>query len=217
MIRVGVHGATGRMGRLVLEAIADAPDLDVAWTAGWDLPDDLDADVVIDFSAPEAFERLLPRLRCPLVSGTTGMAVPATSPIPLLHAANFSLGVAVLRTLVVQARAALPDYDLELVELHHKHKRDAPSGTALRLLDGLGPVQNGHTGLRTPGTVGVHAVRGGDIVGEHRVYLCGPGERIELGHVATSRALFAAGAVRCARWILGKPPGVYTLEHTLTP
>ena len=215
MIRVGVHGATGRMGRLVVDEVVAAPDLDLAWTAAWDLPADLTADVIIDFSAPEAFARLLSVAQCPVVSGTTGMDLPTSSAVPLLHAANFSVGVAVLRRLLVAAHAALPDYDIELVELHHKHKRDAPSGTALRLIEGLGTMHLGHDGLRIPGVTGVHSVRGGDIVGEHRAYLCGPGERIELAHVATSRAVFAAGAVRAARWILGKPPGVYTLEDTL--
>lgn len=215
MLRIGVHGATGRMGRLVLAEIAAHPDLSVAWAAGRDLPDDLAADVVIDFSTPDAFHRLLARAPCPVVSGTTGMAVPQAPPVALLHAANFSLGVAVLRRLVVSAREALPDYDVELVELHHRHKRDAPSGTALHLVAGLGPVRNGHDGLRVDGEIGVHAIRGGDIVGEHTVYLCGPGERLQLGHVATHRGVFAAGAVRAARWLVGRPAGLYSIEHVL--
>ncbi len=215
MLRIGVHGATGRMGRLVLEEIAANPDISVVWAAGRDLPRDPAADVVIDFSTPEGFARLYDQAKCPIVSGTTGMPVPEAPRVPLLHAANFSLGVAVLRRLVVQARAALPDYDVELVEMHHRHKRDAPSGTALRLIEGLGPVRNGHDGLRIPGEIGVHAVRGGDIVGEHTVYLCGPGERVQLGHVATHRGVFAAGAVRAARWIVGKPAGRYSIEDVI--
>ncbi len=215
MLRIGVHGATGRMGRLVLAEIAAHPDLAVAWAAGRTLPTDLAADVVIDFSTPDAFARLVEQVTCPVVSGTTGMALPETSSVALLHAANFSLGVAVLRRLVATARGALPDYDVELVELHHRHKRDAPSGTALALVAGLGPVRNGHDGLRVDGEIGVHAVRGGDIVGEHTVYLCGPGERLQLGHVATNRGVFAAGAVRAARWIVGKPPGLYAIEHVI--
>jgi 4-hydroxy-tetrahydrodipicolinate reductase len=198
------------MGRLVLAEVEAAPDLTVAWagrTVG-------DCDVIIDFSTPDGLLGLLAGARVPVVSGTTGVALPDVV-IPLLHAANFSLGVAVLARLVREAAAALPGYDIELVELHHKHKRDAPSGTAIRLVEGLGPRVDGRTGPRVPGEVGVHAVRGGDIIGEHRVFLCGPGERLELAHVATHRGLFAAGAVAAARWIVGKPAGRYTIEDVL--
>lgn len=221
-MRIGVHGASGRMGRLVCEQVTAAGDLELAWAVGraevsepgW-LDRRAEADVIVDFSTPEAFTRLLAVARGPVVSGTTGMKPPATSPVPLLHAANFSVGVAVLARLVRDARAALPDYDVELVELHHNQKRDAPSGTALRLLDGLGPLRNGHDGLRVPGEIGVHAVRGGDIVGEHTVYLCGPGERLQLGHIATHRGLFASGALRAARWLVGRPAGLYGIEDVI--
>lgn len=198
------------MGRLVLAEVEAAPDLTVAWAGR--VPGT--CDVIIDFSTPAGLLGLLAQARVPVVSGTTGVALPDVA-IPFLHAANFSLGVAVLARLVRQAAAALPGYDVELVELHHKHKRDAPSGTALRLVEGLGPRVDGRTGPRVPGEIGVHAVRGGDIVGEHRVYLCGPGERLELAHVATHRGLFAAGAVAAARWIVGKPVGRYTIEDVL--
>ncbi len=215
-LRVGVHGATGRMGRMVLAELADVPDVRLAWACGRELPASLDADVIIDFSTPAAFAGLLERAPCPVVSGTTGMEPPAAPPVALLHAANFSLGVAVLARLVREARAALPGWDLELVELHHNQKRDAPSGTALRLVDGLGPQVHGRAGPRHAGEVGVHAVRGGDIVGEHHVYLCGPGERLQLAHVATHRGLFAAGAVRAARWLAGRPAGRYSLDDVLS-
>jgi 4-hydroxy-tetrahydrodipicolinate reductase len=203
------------MGRLVLAELDAASDLTLAWSAGRVLPDALDADVIIDFSTPDGLLRLLDHASCPVVSGTTGVVLPDRVAVPFLHAANFSLGVAVLARLVREAAAALPSWDVELVELHHRHKRDAPSGTALRLIDGLGAPVSGRTGPRVPGEIGVHAVRGGDIVGEHRVYLCGPGERIELAHVATHRGLFAAGAVTAARWIVGKPPGRYQIEDVL--
>ena len=203
------------MGTLVCAEIAAAPDLELAWACGSALPESLDADVIVDFSTPLGLLRLLERAACPVVSGTTGVELPPTLGIPFLHAANFSLGVAVLARLVREAAEALPHYDIEVVELHHRHKRDAPSGTALRLVEGLGPRVDGRTGPRVEGTVGMHAVRGGDIVGEHRVYLCGPGERIELAHVATHRGLFAAGAVAAARWIVGKPPGRYAIEDVL--
>jgi 4-hydroxy-tetrahydrodipicolinate reductase len=203
------------MGRLVLAEIEAADDITLAWACGKDLPGDLDADVIVDFSTPDGLLHLLERAPCPVVSGTTGVVLPTVTTIPVLHAANFSLGVAVLARLVREAAAALPGYDLEVVELHHKHKRDAPSGTALRLVEGLGPQVSGRTGARAPGEVGLHAVRGGDIVGEHRVYLCGPGERIELAHVATHRGLFAAGAVAAARWIVQKPAGFYRIEDVI--
>lgn len=214
-LRVGVHGASGRMGRMVLAELEAAPDLAVAWACGRDLPADLDCDVIVDFSTPDALRRLLAAGAAPVVTGTTGLEVEAPPGRAVLHAPNFSLGVAVLKRLVREAARALPGWDTEIVELHHHGKRDAPSGTALALAEGLGPVVRGHDGLRVPGTVGVHAVRGGDIVGEHTVYLCGPGERLQLGHVATHRGLFAAGAVRAARWIMGRPPGLYHLDDVL--
>ena len=215
MIRVGVAGATGRMGQQVLAEIAAAPDLELAWAAGRQLPHDLSADVVIDFSTPDGFATLLEWVEGPLVSGVTGITPPDAPRMPLLHAPNFSLGVAVLARLVREAAAALPEWDVEVVELHHNQKRDAPSGTALRLVEGLGPRVDGRTGPRVPGEIGMHAVRGGDIVGEHRVYLCGPGERLELTHVATHRGLFAAGAVAGARWLLGRTPGRYTIDDVV--
>lgn len=215
MIRVGVHGASGKMGRLVLEQLGAAPDLTLAWACGRELPADLACDVVVDFSVPDGLRRLLAVTPAPVVTGTTGLTVePGAHAV--LHAANFSLGVAVLARLVREAHAALPGWDVEVVELHHNQKRDAPSGTALRLVDGLGPRVDGRTGPRHPGEVGMHAVRGGDIVGEHQVYLCGPGERLMLTHVATHRGLFAAGALAAARWIVGKPAGLYRIEDVLT-
>jgi 4-hydroxy-tetrahydrodipicolinate reductase len=215
MLRIGINGATGRMGRLVLEEIGRHPDLGVAWTAAMALPHDLTADVVIDFSAPPAFAALMSRASCPVVSGTTGFEPPQNPSVALLHAVNFSLGVAILARLVREVRSTFPDWDLEVVETHHNQKRDAPSGTALRLVDGLGPVAVGRDGPRNPGEIGIHAVRGGDVVGDHRVFAFGCGERLELAHVATNRALFAAGAVRCARWIVGRPPGLYRIEDAL--
>lgn len=215
MIRVGVHGAGGRMGRMVIAEIEASSDLTLAFASDVERPAALDADVIVDFSSPEGFSALLAKSRVPVVSGTTGFAPPSSPPVALVHAANFSIGVAVLARLVREARAALPDWDLEVVELHHNQKRDAPSGTALRLVEGLGPQVNGRSGARAPGEIGMHAVRGGDIVGEHQVYLCGPGERIQLTHVATHRGLFAAGALRAARWVIGRPAGLYTLDDVL--
>jgi 4-hydroxy-tetrahydrodipicolinate reductase len=203
------------MGRLVIAEVEAAPDLALAWTCGRKLPPSLDCDVIVDFSVPEALTRLLNRATVPVVTGTTGIDLAPGQQVPVLHAANFSLGVAVLARVVRDAARALPGWEVEIVELHHSQKRDAPSGTALRLAAGLGRVVNGHTGLRGVGEVGIHAVRGGDIVGEHTVYLCGPGERLQLGHVAQSRALFAKGALHAARWIVGKSPGLYRIEDAL--
>ncbi len=210
------------MGRMVCAEV-EARGLEVAWACGRTLPDSLDADVIVDFSTPEGLATLLARAGCPVVTGTTGAVVlPASPRVALLHAANFSLGVAVLARLVRDAAARLPGWDVEIVELHHHGKQDAPSGTALRLADavdagvaGARPRTSGRSGPRAPGEVGLHAVRGGDIVGEHTVYLCGPGERLQLGHVAMHRGLFAAGAVTAAQWLAGRPAGRYTLEDVL--
>lgn len=222
MIRIGVHGATGRMGQMVLAALRDERDMRVAWACGRELPDDLDADVVIDFSSPDGLKRLVQVARCPVVTGTTGGPVPDAPGLALLHAANFSLGVAVLARLARDAARALPDWDVEIVETHHARKKDAPSGTAMRLVaavrEGRGatlPIANGRTGLRVPGEIGVHALRGGDVIGEHAVCLFGPNERITLGHIATTRALFAQGAVRCARWMVGRTASRYSVEDVV--
>lgn len=214
-LAVGVHGASGRMGRLVLAEIEAAPDLSLAWACGRDLPASLACDVIVDFSVPDGLRRLLTVAPAPIVSGTTGLTLGDEPPVALLHAPNFSLGVAVLARLVREAARALPDYDVEIVEIHHNAKRDAPSGTAIRLAEGLGERVNGHDGLRRPGTVGMHAVRAGDTIGEHTVYLAGGGERLELRHVATQRSVFARGALHCARWIVGRPPGRYRFEDTI--
>ncbi len=226
-LRVGVHGATGRMGQRVVAIVEAAPDLELAWACGRELPSSLDADVIVDFSTPEGLARLLARASCPVVSGTTGaVALPAAPRVALLHAANFSLGVAVLARLAREAARLLPGWDTEIVEIHHIAKRDAPSGTALRLADAVdagrgasgvdvGTRRSGRDGPHVAGEIGLHAVRGGDVIGEHTVYLFGPSERVVLGHVASDRALFAAGAVRCARWLAGRGAGRYTIEDVL--
>jgi 4-hydroxy-tetrahydrodipicolinate reductase len=193
------------------------------------------ADVVIDFSLPEALEKALPGLgRAALVTGTTGLseaqraALDARAEVaPVLAAANFSVGVNLLLGLVRKAAAALPDFDVEIVEAHHRHKIDAPSGTALALggavaeargvdLDALAVHgRKGRTGERPPGQIGFHALRGGDVAGEHTVSLLGTGERLSLSHAASSRAVFAAGAVRAARWVCGRAPGRYHMADVL--
>lgn len=195
-------------------------------------------DVVIDFSRAEAFDDLLAwcrRERVALVSGTTGLDAgqqrtldAAAADIPVLWSANFSLGVAVLRRLVAAAAQALPDWDAEIVEAHHAGKRDAPSGTALALgrelaqargqaFDALAAYdRHGRDEARRAGEIGFAVVRAGDIVGEHMVMLAGAGERLELAHRATDRAVFARGALHAARWLAGRGPGRYGLDDCIS-
>jgi 4-hydroxy-tetrahydrodipicolinate reductase len=195
----------------------------------------LGAEVVIDFSTPGALPALLgvaARQKVAVVSGTTGLDQTAQSAldraaesVAVLWAPNTSLGVQVLSDLVEQAVRRLgPGFDVEIVELHHRKKVDAPSGTALRLAAAARAgraelselhARDGIVGARTAHELGVLAVRGGDVIGDHTVYLLGNGERLELTHRASSRELFAEGALAAARFVLGKPPGRYTLKDVL--
>jgi 4-hydroxy-tetrahydrodipicolinate reductase len=194
-MRVAVSGATGRLGRLV---VAEAgPRFAGAVGRTGPVPD---CDVVIDVSSPDGLAALLPRLRGqPLVVGTTG-ALPDLEPYartaPVLVSANFSAGVPVLLDLVAEAVRRLDGWDVEIVETHHKQKKDAPSGTAMRVARAIGR------------DVPTHSLRVGDAFGTHTVVLAGPGERLELTHVATRREVFAIGALRAAEWIVGQPPGL---------
>jgi 4-hydroxy-tetrahydrodipicolinate reductase len=191
----------------------------------------LGADVVIDFSTSAAVPYLLQaamRARVAVVSGTTRLdgtgeklLDEASKVVPVVWSPNTSVGVQVLAELVAQAIKRLgPGFDIEVVETHHRAKVDAPSGTAMRLAEaarsaraGLNPVhgREGDAGPRGEGEIGVFALRGGDVVGDHTVHLLGPGERIELTHRATNRDLFARGALRAAHFVVGKPPGRYTM------
>jgi 4-hydroxy-tetrahydrodipicolinate reductase len=193
------------------------------------------ADVIIDFSAPGVTLALAPiaaAARSAVVSGTTGLSdegrralALAAERVPALWEPNMSLGVHVLSDLVAQAVAALADWDIEIVETHHHAKVDAPSGTALRLAevaqraraDGTRLVhgRQGKPGARGSDEIGMHALRGGDVIGDHTVHLLGGGERLELTHRATGRDVFAHGALRAARWIAGKAPGTYSLRDVL--
>ena len=194
-----------------------------------------EAEVVVDFSLPGGTLALLDVLEGQaLVTGTTGLEAAQLNRIaayalraPVVQASNFSTGVNLLLGLVAQAAALAPGFDVEIVEMHHRLKRDAPSGTALALgeavagargvaLDAVGRHgRAGETGPRSEGEIGLHALRGGDIIGEHTVYLAGPGERLALGHLATSRAAFASGALRAALWVAGKPAGLYEMRDVL--
>jgi 4-hydroxy-tetrahydrodipicolinate reductase len=202
------------------------------------------ADAYIDFTAPAASVALARAAaaqaaagghRVAAIVGTTGCSAAdraalelAATHIPMVFAPNFSLGVNLLVGLVEQAARALgEDFDLEVVEIHHKMKRDAPSGTAIAIGEAMARGRNttleatkcyareGDVGPRPAGEIGVVAVRGGDVVGEHTAYFLGPAERLELRHSATSRAVFARGAVRAALWAAGKPPGMYSMRDVL--
>jgi 4-hydroxy-tetrahydrodipicolinate reductase len=196
------------------------------------------ADVVIDFTQPQAsvaHAELAAARRKALVIGTTGLDKAQTEAVrhaaertPILHAANMSVGVNLLLGLVEQvARTLGPDFDIEVLEMHHRHKVDAPSGTALALgqaaakgrgvaLDAVAQrVRDGHTGARRAGDIGFATLRGGDVVGDHVVVFAGTGERIELGHKAASRQLFAKGAIRAALWLAGKKPDLYGMKDVL--
>jgi 4-hydroxy-tetrahydrodipicolinate reductase len=215
----------------------DAGVLAGARAAGVAVSDDmasalLGAQVVVDFSLPPALERLArlaARQGVALVSGTTGLGDTAVldeaaTKVPVLWAPNMSLGIQVLSELVAEAARRLgPGFDIEITEVHHKKKVDAPSGTAVRLGEAIREVRplrpvtgrEGIVGARQEDELGILALRGGDVVGDHTVYLFGPGERLELTHRATNRDLFALGALRAARWIVGKPARRYTLADVL--
>jgi len=195
-------------------------------------------EVVIDFSIPSATAKLLPICagqHIPMVIGTTGLDPEtraalerAAERVPIVFAPNYSQGVNALYFLAARATKLLgPAFDAEIVEIHHKRKVDSPSGTAVRLgevvatakrLDPARAVthgRSGHVGARPLEEVGVMALRGGDVVGEHTLYLVGEGERIELTHRATDRSIFARGAVRAAHWIVGRPAGLYDMADVM--
>ncbi len=197
------------------------------------------ADVYIDFTSPESSLAYLDeaaRLGLGAVIGTTGLSAgqearlsKAAEHIPVLWAPNMSVGVSVMYKMAAAMTKMLgPDYDIEILEAHHNRKKDAPSGTALKLQQTIARARNldrekalvtgraGQTGERTRDEIGVLALRGGDIVGDHTVYFCGPGERLELTHRAQTRDTFAKGAVRAVAWLAGKKPGLYGIDDTIS-
>lgn len=200
---------------------------------------DVACDVLIDFSGPNAFDgaiALALERRVAFVSGSTGlreeqraMLERAAQTIPVLWSANFSLGVAMLTRAVRRVAAALPDWDCDILEIHHKRKEDAPSGTALELghavAEGRGHAlanhavyaRHGHVGPRKPDEIGFATLRGGDVVGEHTVIFAADGERLELTHRAGNRDIFARGALAAAVWLARREPGLYTLDQVLAP
>jgi len=253
MIRVVVCGAGGRMGMEVARVLAEQSDIELVGgvervdhpavgtalgkgTIVSDLAQVLDkADVVVDFTVPAvtcAHAELCAQAGKPFLSGVTGLTEDQTAilkacshGIPLLHAPNFSVGVAVLRRLVEQAAKALTrGFDVEIVEVHHRRKKDAPSGTAKLLFETVRQARAessacysraGQNGQKPECQVGVSSVRTGDVVGEHTVIFGGPGERVELAHKAESRLAFASGVLAAVRFIKGRKPGLYSLDSIL--
>jgi 4-hydroxy-tetrahydrodipicolinate reductase len=239
-VRVLLVGSKGRMGQAIAAA---APAAHAVIVAGLDLGDDLtkhipECDVVIDFSNPGATDGLCRACRDaakPAVIGTTGHSKEERAQIDdmaksvaVVLSPNFSVGVNALFWLTRKAAQMLgDDFDLEIVEAHHRLKKDAPSGTAKKLaeilcevrqLDYAAGVKHGREGLvgeRSGKEIGLHSIRGGDIVGDHTVTFAGAGERLEFTHKAGSRETFAGGALRAARWVVGKPPGLYSMENVL--
>ena len=262
-LNVAIAGCSGRMGRALLEAVAQAPDMRLAAALeragnpflGKDAGEFLGAPcgvrvsqdiaaalkgcgVLIDFTRPEATLEHLEACRAQkinIVIGTTGFnaaqkqqIADAGREIGVVFAPNMSVGVNLsLKLLELAARVLNEGYDIEIIEAHHRHKVDAPSGTALAMGEVVAGAlgrnlsecavygREGVTGERTPSTIGFATVRGGDIVGDHTVLFAGTGERIEITHKASSRATFAVGALRAARFLAERDPGLYTMQDVL--
>ena len=252
-MRVAVHGAAGRMGRLVVKnayeeklEIVQAFDIrhvgeDVGELAGIgkigvkisDNLSDIDCDVVIDFSVPEATVKMLEeaaKKNIKAVIGTTGFTEEQkkkieelSKRIPIVLSPNFSVGVNIFWKALEFLAEKLSDYDVEIVEIHHKFKRDAPSGTALKVAEIIGEITGkknfvfGREGLRKDDEIGIFGVRGGDVVGEHTVFFIGIGERIELTHRAWNREAFSKGAIRAAKWIYNiDNVGLFSMKDVLS-
>ncbi len=253
MAKAGIVGSTGRVGNLLIDALLHDNELPLSAVHVFDelkrdLPSDVlvtnsmaklleHCDVVIDFSAPVATEALCEAALenpTPLVIATTGfnehqqnLMKEASGKMPVLYASNMSAGIALLKQLVEQVSRTLQDFDIEIVEQHHKHKVDAPSGTALTLGEfaakGRGleldkvriSGRDGQIGARSKDEIAVMALRGGDIVGRHTVGFYNDGEFLELNHTATSRQTFSKGAIRAAKWLVGQESGFYSINDCL--
>ena len=255
MVNFGILGSTGRVGTLLIDDLQSVEGVKLSAVHVFDelkktvpegtvITHDLNylidsCDVVVDFSAPNATEKLLEATLAsshpkPLVIATTGLSkhqqnllLEASKKVPVLYATNMSLGVAVLNKLVSLASKALRDFDIEIVEQHHRHKVDSPSGTALTLANSAASARNldldavrvsgrdGQIGARTKDEIAVMALRGGDIVGRHTVGLYNDGEFLELNHTATARNTFSKGAIKVAKWIIGKDAKLYSINDAL--
>ena len=255
MIKIGILGSTGRVGSLLIDDLKNDQEARLACIHVFDkiekiLPQDTvvtndinvlfdETDVIIDFSSPVATESLLNAVveggkRKPLVLATTGLnkhqqnlLLEASKLVPILYATNMSLGVAVLNKLVALASKTLRDFDIEIVEQHHRHKVDSPSGTALTLAEHAASARDldldtvrisgrdGQIGARTKDEIAVMALRGGDIVGRHTVGLYNDGEFLELNHTATARNTFSKGAIKVAKWLVNKDADLYSINDAL--
>ena len=241
MTKIIITGSKGRMGQALFSCAAQIPELEVVGQI--DVGDKLEdviakCDAVIDFSFHNAtlgVAQVCAQHKKALVIGTTGHLADEkqkitefTKQIPTVWASNYSTGVNTLFWLTRKAAEILgPSFDIEVVEMHHRMKKDAPSGTATTLLEILGNVRKlqleealrhgrkGIVGERTPGEIGIHAVRGGDVVGDHTVMFAAVGERVELTHKASSRETFATGALRAAQWVVKQTPGLYDMQDVL--
>lgn len=255
MIKIGILGSTGRVGSLLIDDLANDSEARASvvhvngklvknLAADTIVTNDMkvlfdSSDVIIDFSAPAATELLLTEVvengaKKPLVIATTGfnkhqqnLLLEASKIVPILYATNMSLGVAVLNKLVALSSKTLRDFDIEIVEQHHRHKVDSPSGTALTLAEHAANARDldldevrisgrdGQIGARTKDEIAVMALRGGDIVGRHTVGLYNDGEFLELNHTATARNTFSKGAIKVAKWIIGKDAKLYSINDAL--
>lgn len=255
MIKVGILGSTGRVGSLLIDDLQNDTEAQIGSIHVFDelkkqVPKDVlitndmkamieNADVIIDFSAPKATEELLSTTialenKKPLVIATTGfnehqknLLLEASKVTPILYATNMSLGVAVLNKLVSIASKTLADFDCEIVEQHHRHKIDAPSGTALTLAEHAASAReldldkvrisgrDGEIGARTKDEIGVMSIRGGDVVGRHTVGFYNDGEFIELNHTATARNTFSKGAIKAGKWLVNQKAGLYSINDCL--
>jgi len=256
-MKIGITGCRGRVGTILVQEILKdtsgamelaggtvlTSELDDSKDLGFfvtDNPDELfeRSDVVIDFTVPQAFRthiQCAAKHKKPYIIGTTGLTADDEATIAeaakntaIVYAANYSVGVNVLLALVEQAAERLvEDWDIEIFETHHKHKIDAPSGTALAIGKAAAAgrkidlettadyARHGETGARTAGNIGFSVARGGDVVGDHTAFFYGEGERVELTHRATDRSLFAKGALRAAKWATTQPAGLYSMRDVL--
>ena len=254
MINIGIHGSTGRVGELLVKNLRDdkeakAGTLHAIEEFKYQVNEDVlitndtktlleNSDVIIDFTLPDGTESLLNMViggtPKPLVIGTTGLSKhqlnlleEASKYTPILYATNMSLGVAILNKLAYMASGALADFDAEIVEQHHRYKKDAPSGTALTLAEHVAEARgldldnvrvsgrDGNIGERTKDEIAVLALRGGDIIGRHTVGFYNDGEFIEINHTATSRDTFAKGAIKAAKWLANQKNGLYKITDCL--
>ena len=238
-MKIAILGAAGRMGRKLCE-LAEGAGMEVVSRVdvadGFDREWSPDAEGVIDFSFHTAVAPAVEKAaaqKLPYVIGTTGLTPDeqarvdaAAKQIPIVQSGNYSLGVNLLLELVRKAATVLgPEYDVEITEMHHRHKKDAPSGTALMLAKSAAAGRGrpdefvfgrrGDIGERPVGEIAVHALRGGSVVGDHTVMFAGDLERVELTHKAQDRAAFAAGALKALSWAKGRPAGVYTMRNVL--